>query len=155
MDSYLVIKTIHILSSTVLFGTGLGIAFFMFRAHSTDNLHEKYYAAKNTVLADSFFTFPSAIIQPISGYWLISNGAYDASALWLVISYVLYVIAGLCWIPVVWLQFQLRNILACCIENNSVLPNQYYRYFKIWFLLGWPAFISLVAVFFLMVFKPV
>ena len=32
VSSYLAIKTLHILTSTVLFGTGLGIAFFFFRA---------------------------------------------------------------------------------------------------------------------------
>lgn len=155
MDSYLILKTVHILSSTVLFGTGLGIAFFMFRAHSTSSLHEKYYSAKNTVLADSLFTLPAAIIQPVSGYWLISNSGYDATSLWLVLTYILYVIAGMCWLPVVWLQFQIRNILLTCIQQDIELPDKYFRYFRIWFLLGWPAFISLIVIFLLMVFKPV
>src|SRR5437868_991256 len=30
---YLIVKWVHILSSTLLFGTGLGIAFFMWMAH--------------------------------------------------------------------------------------------------------------------------
>jgi len=38
MDWYLTIKVIHIISSTVLFGTGLGIAFFMFRSHFSEHV---------------------------------------------------------------------------------------------------------------------
>jgi uncharacterized membrane protein len=74
---------------------------------------------------------------------------------WLAATYIIYIIAGLCWLPVVYIQIQLKKLLAKAIENNSVLPDRYFRLFKIWFVLGWPAFIGLVTVFFLMVFKPV
>ena len=68
MDWYLIIKTLHIISSTVLFGTGVGIAFFMLRSHFTDHMHEKLYAARNTVLADYLFTAPAVIVQPLTGF---------------------------------------------------------------------------------------
>ena len=71
MDWYQIVKTLHIMSSTVLFGTGAGIAFFMLRSHFTDNVHEKYFAARNTVLADYIFTAPSVITQPLTGAWLV------------------------------------------------------------------------------------
>lgn len=155
MDWYLIIKTLHILSSTVLFGTGAGIAFFMLRSHFTDNIHEKFYAARNTVLADYLFTAPAVVIQPLTGFWLVWQSGYDWMDLWLAITYVIYIIAGLCWLPVVWIQIQLKNMTAKAVETGEPLPPRYSKLFKIWFLLGWPAFIGLVAVFFLMVFKPV
>ena len=155
MDLYLIIKTIHVISSTILFGTGIGIAFFMLRSHFTDNIHEKLYAARNTVLADYLFTVPAVFIQPVTGIWLIWQGGYDWMDLWLSATYVIYVIAGLCWLPVVWIQIQLKNMAAHAVETSEVLPERYYRLFKIWFILGWPAFIGLIVVFFLMVFKPV
>lgn len=155
MDLYLVVKTIHIISSTILFGTGIGIAFFMFRSYFTNNLGEKLYAARNTVLADYCFTLPAVIIQPLSGIALIYMVGYDWTDLWLMLTYGIYVIAGICWLPVVWIQIQLKCIVAQCIDNNEKLPPRYHTLFKLWFLLGWPAFIGLVVVFYLMVAKPV
>lgn len=154
MDIYLTIKTLHIISSVVLFGTGIGIAFFMLRSYFTDNIHEKFYAARNTVLADYLFTTPAVIAQPLTGVWLVWQGGYDWMDLWLAATYVIYIITGLCWLPVVWIQIQLKNMATHAVETNSALPARYNKLFKIWFLLGWPAFIGLVAVFFLMVFKP-
>ena len=154
MDLYPAIKLLHILSSTVLFGTGLGIAFFMFRSHFTKDVKERLYAARTTVLADIIFTAPAVILQPASGAWLIWQGGYDWCAPWLTWTYYLYIIAGLCWLPVVWIQWRLKTIAAASIANNTALPELYDRLFKIWFALGWPAFIALIAIFFLMVFKP-
>jgi len=155
MDLYTVVKTLHIISSTILFGTGIGIAFFMFRSCSAFNIHEKLYAAKNTVLADYLFTFPVAVIQPVSGFALIQMAGFDWTAYWLVATYVIYLIAGLCWLPVVWIQIQLKKMCMEASENGTELPENYNKLFKVWFLLGWPAFMGFVAVFYLMVAKPV
>ncbi|MFK8067704.1 MAG: DUF2269 family protein [Gammaproteobacteria bacterium] len=154
MDLYFFIKTLHIISSTILFGTGLGIAFFMFRSHFTNDLHEKLYATRNTVLADYLFTLPAVIAQPLTGFWLIINGGYEWTESWLVITFVLYIAAGLCWLPVVWIQIQLKKILLQCVTEGSELPNRYYNLFRIWLILGLPAFVSLIIIFFLMVMKP-
>lgn len=154
MNSYLLIKTIHILSSTILFGTGLGIAFFMFISTKAMNIHEKYYAVRQTVLADFIFTLPAVILQPVTGLWLVWNSGIDLHAYWLQVTYIGYAVAGICWLPVVWIQIQLKNMLKQAVEHNLPLPERYYRLFKIWFILGWPAFISLLVIFFMMVFKP-
>jgi uncharacterized membrane protein len=155
MDFYLIIKTLHILSSTILFGTGIGIAFFMLRSYFTDNIHEKLYAARNTVLADYIFTLPAVIIQPVTGIWLVWYVGYGWIDVWLSATYAIYIAAGLCWIPVVWIQIQLKNMTLHAAQTGDALPPCYYKLFKIWFILGWPAFIGLVAVFFLMVMKPI
>ncbi len=155
MDAYLTIKTLHIISSTILFGTGMGIAFFHFSSHFSDNIHEKMFAARNTVLADYFFTFPAVIVQPLTGVWLVWQGGYGWLDVWLFATYMLYLLAGICWIPVVWIQIQMKKELAQCVVTGAELSERYHRLFKYWFLLGWPAFVGLVAIFFLMVFKPV
>lgn len=155
MNSYLVVKTIHVISSGVLLGTGLGIAFFMYRAKFTENLHEKYFAARNTVIADYLFTLPAVVIQPISGVWLVSTLGYEWTEFWLIYTYILYVVIGICWIPVVWIQIQVKKIIQQSIEMKEGLPERYHQLMKVWFILGWPAFISLIAIFYLMVAKPV
>jgi uncharacterized membrane protein len=154
MDLYFIVKTIHIISSTILFGTGLGTAFFMLMSRFTTNLQEKFYAARTTVLADYLFTVPAVILQPLSGGWLVWKGGFDPSAHWLVWTYGLYILAGLCWLPVLWIQIRLKHMIRAAIDTGAPLPDSYHRLFRIWFLLGWPAFLGLVAVFFLMVTKP-
>lgn len=155
MDFYIIIKILHIISSTILFGTGIGIAFFMFRSWFTTNIHEKFYAARNTVLADYLFTFPAVVIQLISGVALIHLAGFNWTDLWLMVTYLIYMIAGLCWLPVVWIQIELKNMCKEASKNGTELPERYYKLFKIWFILGWPALVGLVIVFYLMVAKPV
>lgn len=154
MDSYSVIKTIHIISGTILFGTGFGIAFFFFCAHRNTDLTTRFFAARTTVLADFIFTLPAVILQLLTGFWLIHHAGYGWSENWLVATYIIYIIAGLCWLPVVWIQIRLKTILKNCIKARKSLPDSYCRLFRLWFALGWPAFAGLVAVFFLMVVKP-
>jgi len=38
--------------------------------------------------------------------------------------------------------------------GRAALPAQYHRLFAIWFALGWPAFIGVIAIFALMIWKP-
>lgn len=154
MDWYLTVKTLHILSATVLFGTGLGIAFFMVRSRFTENLHEQYFASRTTVLADTVFTFPAVVIQPVSGVWLIWKGGIEWTEPWLLATYGLYALAGACWVPVVWLQLRMRDLVRDALLSGTDVPPEFHRLFRIWFLLGWPAFLGLVTVFFLMVMKP-
>jgi len=153
ITTYFLVKTIHIISSTLLFGTGLGIAFFMWWAHKTGGLPEKVYATRTTVLADFIFTLPSVIIQPLSGIALVMLAGYSWSEMWLVLTYIGYMIAGACWIPVVWIQIQLKQMAFIALQNNTPLPVRYDTLLRLWFYLGWPAFASLVMIFFLMVFK--
>jgi len=155
MDIYFVIKTLHILSSTLLFGTGLGTAFFMLMSYYSENIQSKLYAAKTTVIADYLFTTPAIIIQPITGIWLAHASGIALDEAWLLWVYVLYGVAGICWVPVVFIQLRLRRVIQDCVVQSSPLPTSYYKLFKIWFFLGWPAFLSLVAIFYLMVAKPV
>jgi len=154
MDLYLTVKTLHIISSAILFGTGIGIAFFMWVSFFSDALTEKHYAAKNTVLADKLFSFPAVIIQPLTGFWLIAESGFNWDEYWLLLTYAIYIVAAACWVPVVWIQIQLKEILLESINNKTELPNRYHKLFKIWFTLGWPAFTGLVIVFYLMVAKP-
>ena len=154
MDLYSLTKAAHILSATVLFGTGLGTAFFMYRSRYSSSLKSKYDTARATVLADYIFTTPAAILQPLTGIALIWIVGYDAFEFWLILSYGLFILAGLCWLPVIWIQIRLKNLLLASLETGADLPDQYHRLFRIWIVLGWPAFTALIVIFYLMVVKP-
>lgn len=158
LDIFYIVKTLHILSATVLFGTGLGIAFLNLWGQCQPRLSDRYVAARLTVVMDFVFTTPAVILQPLTGLYLAHLGGYDLSYNWLLVSYGLYVVAGLCWIPVVWLQIKIRNILQTAIANGddiAALPSTYKTYLRIWFFLGWPAFLSLIIIFYLMTIKGV
>lgn len=145
---------IHIVSSTLLFGTGLGTAFFKYMNDRSGNLHAMAVTAKNVVLADWVFTSTSVIVQPVTGYLLADAMGIPVTHGWLSIALILYVVVGLCWLPVVYLQIKMRDLLHDAIEQGSEIPPHYYRLSEIWFWLGVPAFIGVVAIFYLMVFKP-
>ncbi len=155
IDLYPILKLIHIVNATILFGTGIGIALFSLWSHLSNDIKIIAHTFKKTVIADLIFTTPAVIIQPISGLFLIYHQGYDLFETWLSITYILYIIAGLCWLPVVWLQIQIRNIANHALNKNlQKLPDEYYKYFYIWFILGWPAFLGLIIIFILMIYKP-
>lgn len=151
---YLLIKWLHILSSTVLFGTGVGSAFYKWMANRTDNLEHMARTNRNVVLADWLFTTPTVILQPVTGIALVFMAGYGFDLLWLKSSIVLYIVAGLCWLPVVFIQIRMRDLCNQAIANNELLPAVYKVYSQWWFWLGVVAFCSLVVVFYLMVFRP-
>lgn len=152
---YLALKTLHIVSSTVLFGTGLGTAFFMCMVNRSGNRQAMTIVTRHVMKADLYFTTPSIIIQPLSGLALMALAGFPmqfAPMNWLGLSLLLYLLAGACWLPVLWLQWKMHQ-LAALNPADPALPAAYWRYERAWMLLGIPAFCSLVAVFWLMVAK--
>ena len=153
--SYLALKYIHLLSMILLFGTGLGTAFYKWIADRSGNIMHIAVTNRHVVLADWIFTTPTVIIQPVSGIMLASLMGLPLTTPWLAASLVLYGIAGACWLPVVWLQIRMRDLSKTAVDNQIPLPIKYWHYSRIWFYLGIPAFIAMVFIVFLMIFKPV
>jgi uncharacterized membrane protein len=154
LDLYFFVKTLHVLSATVLFGTGAGIAFFMLNGYLSGVPAARRFAAAATVRADFLFTLPAVVIQPLSGAWLVWRGGFDWSDRWLVSTYALYLIAGACWLPVVAIQMRMKAMLEAEAVTGSLDEAMLARLFRWWFALGWPAFGGLMIVFYLMVAKP-
>ena len=148
------LKLVHILSATVLFGTGLGTAFSMWRANASADPGVICIVTRNVVLADWLFTTPAAIVQPVTGFALASAAGFSLNSHWLLLALVLYVLVGACWIPVVWLQLRMRDLARQSAATAQPLGPLYHRYFRIWFALGWPAFLGVLVIFALMVLKP-
>lgn len=153
MADYLLLKTIHILSSTLLFGTGLGTAFHGWMANRAGPLAVRRVVNRNVVLADWLFTTPAVIVQPVTGVWLAQIAGFPLSSGWLVAAMFLYVIVGACWLPVVGIQIAMRHI-ADATPDGEPLPARYFRLSRWWFALGWPAFIGVIIIFWLMIAKP-
>ena len=148
------IKILHIISASILFGTGLGTAFYMFYVNQQKDITLIAKATAAVVIADWLFTATSGVIQAVTGFILVYLKGYSWTSLWILGSIFGYVIAGVCWLPVVWLQMRCRDLALTASVNQNPLPKAYQRYFRTWWLLGIPAFIALIGVFYLMVNKP-
>ncbi len=148
------IKILHIISASVLFGTGLGTAFYMFYVNRQKNIELIAQATAVVVIADWLFTATSGVIQAVTGFTLVYLKGYSWLNFWIWGSIIGYAIAGICWLPVVWLQMRCRDLAIDAHTNKTALSHQYQQYFRLWCLLGIPAFIALIIVFYLMSNKP-
>jgi uncharacterized membrane protein len=153
-DLQFALKLAHILGAAVLFGTGLGIAFFMLMAHRTGNAVVIATTARTVVIADVVFTATAVVAQPLTGAALIHVIGYSWHESWIAVSLALYVFTGICWLPVVWIQARMRRLAEDAARRDAPLPEGYFRLFRIWFVLGWPAFLSVIAIFAVMIWKP-
>ena len=153
---YVVWKWLHVLSSTLLFGTGLGTVFFMFCANRSGDVRAVATVTRYVVIADWLFTLTSAVFQPVSGLVLMQAASIPLLTTWIWISFALYGVAGLCWLPALWIQIQMRNMAReAALTGAPMLPVRYWRYEQAWVILSVPAFASLLVVFYLMVARPV
>ena len=149
MNLYLTVKTLHVISATILFGTGLGTAFFMLRAWLGGSQEVMKSTAASVVYADWFFTTPAVVMQLATGLWLTSQLGISWGSLWFVLVVTLFAAVGLCWLPVVWIQIVVRDRLLRGAGVDECRPLM-----RLWFVLGVPAFLAVLVLFWLMVFKP-
>jgi uncharacterized membrane protein len=133
---------------------GAGIAYFFIRAQRTGDVKVIAAVGKDVVLADAVFTAAAVLLQPLTGLALVSIGGIPWTQPWILVSLILYVLVGCFWLPVVWLQIRMRNLAVSAAATESALPPTYRRYYQWWFALGWPAFLGVLVIFYLMVAKP-
>jgi uncharacterized membrane protein len=151
---YFALKFLHIVGASVLFGTGAGIAFFMLLAHRTGNAATIAAVARIVVIADFIFTATAVVAQPITGVALAYLAGYSLWDHWIVLSIVLYIVTGAFWLPVVWMQMELRRLATDAVQSGTPLPKRYQKLFWLWFAFGFPAFGAVTAIFWLMITRP-
>jgi uncharacterized membrane protein len=153
MDSYLFLKLVHILAAVVVTGTGAGIAFFMLMASRSNNSQAILVTAKSVILGDWIFTLPAVFVQLISGLLLMKNLGYSFSSNWFYSVVGLFIFIGCCWLPVLRIQYRLKSLAEDLVANNQV-NNEFRRLMRLWVALGVPAFIAIILIFVLMIYKP-
>jgi uncharacterized membrane protein len=154
MTLYFLIKYLHVLGAIVILGTGTGIAFFMLMAHRTNDVAFIARTASVVVVADAIFTLSAVILQPVTGGLLMMLSATSAAERWLLASLALYAIAGLFWIPVIFMQIEMRDLARKAAEQRGALPERYSVLFRRWFAFGFPGFGATMLILWLMIAKP-
>jgi uncharacterized membrane protein len=153
--TYIIVKWLHVLSSTILFGTGIGSAYYMFFTSLSGDARSVARVVGLVVVADWVFTLTTIVLQPVTGLFLAHLAQIPLTSRWILWSTVLYFVAGACWIPVVMIQIRMHRLARAAAADDAPLPDAYGRLFRWWTALGVPAFVALVIVFYLMVAKPV
>lgn len=151
---YFTLKFLHIIGAAVLLGTGAGIAFFMVMAHLSRKPAVIAGVARIVVIADVVFTATAVVAQPITGLLLVRHVGYALTDAWILWSIVLYLVTGAFWLPVVWMQMRLRDLAEASVVMGEPLPRAYHVLFWWWFAFGVPAFTAVIAIFWLMIARP-
>ena len=154
MDLFTLLEYLHILGAMVLFGTGLGIAFFVFMADRSGDVAVIAGTARIVVIADFLFTASAVVLQPLTGLGMAHIAHFHLWESWIAISLGLYGCVGLFWLPVVWLQIEITKMAEAALAAGTPLPPRYRRFMRAWFFCCWPAFAAVLAILYFMVTKP-
>ena len=135
--NYQLLKLIHILSATIMIGTGLGSAFYLFLTYKKSQFSTVKDVLSFVIFADTIFTAPSVVIQLITGI-LLSNllGLTYTNWFWVVLSVSFIVV--ILWLRAAFLQIKMKKI----IEGKTELPAQFHQLMNAWFYLGIPSFLG-------------
>ena len=154
MTTYILLKYLHVVGSTILLGTGAGIAFFMLMAHRTGDPATIAATARTVVIADYLFTATAVVAQPVTGLLLVREIGYSLGEGWILASIALYLVTGAFWLPVVWMQAKMRDLAVSAAATGEPLPERYFALHRMWFAFGFPAFAAVLVILWLMIARP-
>jgi uncharacterized membrane protein len=155
MQLVLLLRWLHVIGAAVILGTGAGIAFFLAMANRTKDAAFIAQTASVVIVADWVFTASAVILQPVTGFLLARSLGWSMTEGWIVVSLALYLVAGAFWLPVVWIQYRLRDLAADAARKGSALPPRYHALYRVWLGFGLPAFTAVLAIIWLMLERPV
>lgn len=157
MELHTLLKLVHVLSAAILFGTGIGIAFFAWfgyrRAMRVGEIDGLRAVLRLTVVADACFTAPAVVVQLATGVALVQLNGWSLASPWALTVLAMFALVGALWLPVVWIQARMSRA-ANAAASFAHLGPRFHGRFLLWFVLGVPAFLLVVAIFWLMVAKP-
>lgn len=152
--AYSLLLWLHVVGATLLFGFGLGSAYYFHAAHRSGDPRIMAAIGGFVVKADWLFTGATGLAQPLTGYFLIRELGLSGRESWLLAVYGLYGLALACWLPVVAIQIRVTALAREAAAKGESLSPLHFRLMRLWVALGWPAFLALGSVFWLMLAKP-
>ena len=149
-----ILRWLHVVGATILLGTGSGIAFFMVMAHRSGDPKLIAHVAGTVVRADLVFTASAVVLQPVTGAALARETGWSLTEGWILVSLSLYALTGVFWLPVVAIQLRMRDIARVSAQRGQALPAAYHKLYRIWFACGFPAFLAVLGIVWLMIARP-
>jgi uncharacterized membrane protein len=73
------------------------------------------------VIADLLFTATAVVAQPVTGALLAWHMGSSLSESWIAASIALYIVTGDFWLPLVWMQMRLRDLVCEATAANKPL----------------------------------
>lgn len=146
---YFFLKIIHIISATLMIGTGLGSAFYLYFTYKNSSPETIKDVLKLVIKADTIFTTPSVLVQLITGI-LLSNQMNLTFTYWFWVVCSVSLVILVLWVRAALIQLKLRKIL----ERDEYISDEFHQKMKIWFYLGIPSFLGSIYIYYLMVYKP-
>ena len=122
-------------------------------ANRSSNLPAIAVTARHVVLADWIFTAPAVLVQLITGILLMLRLGYAFTSAWFFLVIGLFMFIGLCWVPVIVIQYKLKALAEEAIDTGFLDPT-FKKLMRWWTVLGIAAFAAILVIFWLMVFKP-
>lgn len=149
------LRWVHVVGAAVLLGTGAGIAFFIVMAMRDGRPPVVAHVAATVVVADFVFTAAAVLLQPATGLLLARAVGWPLDESWLLAALALYGMVGACWLPVVGIQVRIRDLARqAAVSGAPRLPAKAQALYRVWLLLGFPAFAGVLAILWLMLVKP-
>lgn len=124
---YVALEWLHVLSWTLLFGTGLGTAYYPLFVSLRRDPRAIAVVARYAVLADWVFTTPTMVFQPLSGWHMAHLAGLPLSTPWIAWSFALRALAGACWLPAVRIQIRMRTIAEAAARDGTPMPTAYWQ----------------------------
>lgn len=155
MNTYLLLKSLHILGIILFLGNIIITGWWKSMADRTKNPQIIAFAQRQVTLTDFIFTAGGAALVFASGVGnaVLHNMDY-LNIYWLAWGYGLFIASGIIWvvilIPVQIKQARMAREFA--ISNN--IPQSYWRLGKIWIIFGVLATILPLLNLYFMVIKP-
>ena len=156
MNTYLVLKTLHVLSAMVVLGTGIGIAWYTLRGWLSNDHRILHWISRETVRADWLFTTSAIVFLLASATGMLAINPAWLQQPWLQLSIALTGAVFLLWLPVLVLQYRLRTHT----QSEKAQPQGHgvqrvQTIMRSWCVLGILALPMMVTIVYLMVAKPV
>ncbi len=151
--TYIALKVLHIVAVTLFFGAGLASVVLKLQADRSGDLRNVVFAHRAVVFADWVFTIPSGVLLPLTGAGMVWLFKWPWTSGWVATGIVLYVVAGVTWLPAWFLQFKMLRVAEAALRDGAPLPPEYHRWTRIWAALGFPAFLASVGAMWMMVGK--
>lgn len=151
------IRLIHVVSSALMFGVGIGAFWFMLAALRSADIALIAATTRNAVRAEWFIAAPVAVVQPTTGYLLMLHLDYSLHSRWFLALATFYILAGMCWVYLVKAELKMRHLANVALASPRAatpLPPQFHALSRRWRRLALGSFAGVLTIFWLMVFRP-